>query len=336
MINTLIFNNNKITPDQQKQIGYTRCLITINNQLYWIFQEFKNNNYKLVITSLETNQCILQIPVNINAEYESTNRYNVIKFSNTILWIGKESSTISDVTENIEYSFWVINFENLTFIEYKTLFSVDKIRPIGEKYFYVFDDSDELNLTELEIVDIDVGIYDWSDLLLLNDKITPVAYMPKYCKIYYITSPLENFTNFCRINKNEIKCDFLDADLKIVSSFDFTKLFPNYTPIETKDKFDEIDRIIVINDDCLLFFEYRKIKVNNSGKFIIESGITNIYCWDFKINQEINFSNYELNEHIFNVIPYRSDNVIKYQAHEWFPGGSWKKNYSSICDSIIV
>jgi hypothetical protein len=217
-----------------------------------------------------------------------------------------------------------------------TSIKTDELKPIGQKYFQ-YRESDQFNY-----------IYPWLDLVQLDNLSEPVCILPLQTYLYSVdwSSSLIIKLADCAFIKVKSNCEIielLDSKLHLIMELNVRTLFDNYKPIEPVEYDDEQDHLntesnnllnitITVNNNILLYFEYRNLIDDHRGKVIVMPGVTNCYGWDFTSNTQVKFNNMELYHYISDVIPFRNldnSNKIKYIAYEWYPAGSWCRTYES-------
>ncbi len=294
--------------------------IKINNQLHWIHID---SIRKLTITNIETNTNIIQIPLTQNIV-----KSHALLYDDNTLWIGIKSLIKYDEINNKIFpinknSVFIFDLKSLTHSEFTIDFDIQTFAQIGNTYF-TFKTQDELL------------VFNWNDLLKLNKQTLPCKTFSNETSLFPVNW---RESSICKITYNSTHLEFMDEHFNTLFGLNIKDLFKNYKPIKelfnNSDQFEQIeqeieedDYMFYINDNCILFLEFREL-IDEPRPYIGE-GFKSIYCYDFTNNVEIPFKNEKILYYIHESIPYRYHGKVKYMSHEWYPAGSWISIYESL------
>lgn len=316
---SLIYEHPLISSDLQRCVGDGKNIfININNQLHWIHE---NTESQLIITNMETNNNVIEIPITTAFKYNFS-KYNVVLYDDNTLWVGRTSLASYDKIwinnncckkiPNYNNDVFVIDLVNITYKHLTTDFDIRKLNTIGRMYFTV-------KTTE------ELLIFNWSDLLNLNEELVPIHKLHSDVTIYPINW---RESVICKTTFDTKDVEFLDENFNVLFTQNVKDLFKDYKPIEDTNENDIIKSIISVNNNCFMYLECRELI--DCKYYIIKEGLKHIYCLDLTNNKEIKFENGIIEHFIENVIPYRYNGKVKYIAYEWYPAGNWTKNYDSL------
>ncbi len=302
----------------------------ISVKLIWQPYKPKKVLVDLVFKNLDTNQQldILQLA----PEYANTQTTNldVFMYSETILFVGLKAIT-TEILGGLDYHFtnygvWIYDLENLTLQSQTNLKTVNKIIPLGKKYFSMVPTFYQHKNC----------VYPWSKLIDLNNLDEPVYTFERLSQLYPIdwsSSAIEHFSScaFVQAPLNSSQMDFLDGDFNKIITLGIQDLFPDYQQVSKENSlgvYSNPSQIkISANANCLLIVKFTPAKW--TGYTV--PGTINIYCWDFTANSQVKFPSYKLLNQVRSAIPFRSPaNQIKYFAEEITSSEIWAKVYGSV------
>ncbi len=284
----------------------------------------------ITLKNLDTGKQIAQWNTHRKTGFLCTMYLKVFLYSESILCIGLHQT---------DYSIWFYNLEKNQMEKVFVINGIRKIQPVGQKYFIVKSKNN-----------IDFKLYQWEHLLNLDKLSEHLNQNNNLINPVYQVNPVYQFKNssdlfpidwssssighltlsaFVQTDYNSNKIDILDKNFNLIISLNIKDLFPNYQSVEfiqhSKHMLKEkmVKKIVEVNANCLLFFEYRE----KIGRYVLSiepelanvnrSGQTNIYCWDFTANAPVVFPNYQMNHYIYSVTPFRDSlGKVKYIAEE--------------------
>ncbi len=358
MSNTIVYQHNTIPTDDKNRFCPYNRLVKYNSQVLSIGTTYNYTNEPnyLVIENLDTNQEI-RIQLNDCCKHVSSHGIKAFMYSDSILWIGfpgnekPQDPNIDDWREQPkpDQHVLIFNLDNLTYYCIQSAWPIDYIEPIGQKLFAI--KPHKVDFDPDVLINMDYGIYKWSDLLNLDKPIQPVRMIKWTMDLYPVdwsSSSIAHLADCAWIQTQDesYQIELFNEKFESVGSFDVRDIFTNYKPLppinlKKISKFQKefitdtnypTKQIISVNDNCLLLFEYRDLIEGYNGKISVKSGLTNVHCWDFTANTPVKFSRYNLNHFVGDVIPFRDSinaNAIKYIGYEWYPAGSWCRIYQS-------
>ncbi len=330
MSDSIIYEHDCIPKDEKFRLPDSYNLVKYNNQVLHIYTESDiepNTEHQniIVIKNLNTNG-----KIKIKVEVEPNNNVNILShcsrtfmYSNSILWLG--IFVYTGTGTKYKHIVYTVNSQTGAITKVITDKDISSIKPIGQKYFYFEGEG---------------KIFTWSNLIQLDQPLEPVHTIPHDCFLYPVdwsSSAIAQLANctYIKITANSEFVELVDSNFVPILTLDVKNWFPNYKPIKPTYynhnlQQDKICNKIVINNNILLYMEYKNV-IDNRDSEIIEPGVANFYCWDFTTNTQVEFPSIELSYYISNLIPFRhSNNKIKYWSLEIFNSIYWSKIYESI------
>jgi hypothetical protein len=276
----------------------------------------------ITIKNEDTNEIICQFPLDSDCEHRPSAHLKVFMYLDTILWIGIDGNKYHNV--------WLVDLVNLTWERKLSKFPIKAIRLVGQKCFYI---RPEINLPD------PCKVFPWTYLTQLDNSYEPVYEFSQGSGLVYLnwsSSSISYLTNcvYSRLYVNSTCIDLLDENFFKIINLNIQDLFPNYQPLKSNlfDQSDnKLDTHIEVNNNILLYYEYIEPVYTYPEKTLVKLGQTNIYCWDFTYNTQVNFPNYKTELFTCLVKPYRtSNNKVAYYAIEYFEFNSRRKKYESV------
>ncbi len=287
----------------------------------------------IVISNLDTGEKITSWRLYPYSPYALIENLKVFMYSDSVLFIGFESTN---------YLAWAFNLARSKWKDFNNFFSplpISKIIPVGQKYIMLIP---KFNNWQIKILT-------WDNLLHLNNLSEPVFTIDFASRLYPInwsSSAIGHLSSveFVQTFGNSEHVKLLDKNFNMVMDLNIKDLFPNYQ-LDELNKLDEPDEFtkdnvinevptvkITVNANCLLYLEHKpKCKITKNKHIIISQ--THCYCWDFTANKPVTFPIGKLNYNIRSVVPFRNyQNQIKCFVETTHPLASYKF-YAKVYDS---
>ncbi len=298
-------------------------------------KKYNNKTNFLVISNVDTKNQICQIELPLACATTLTVNLNIFMYSDCVLWIGIQSRNHSQMV-------WLVNLDKLTWTMNLSIYPVNEIVPLDNKYFAVVGQEQH-------------EVHVWSDLAQLDHPTEPIYLFDQahvYC-IDWSSSSINQFTKcaFVKTFYNKCQMDFFDKNFNLIISLEPKDFFTNYKPVELIEMAPDFPNeaivnsqdnsrrwSIVFNQNILLYSEFRNPIYDRGRKNMLQKGIVNTYCWNFNTNTQVNFPSRELEYSATCCTPFRSTCVklnkslkpqIKYIQFNWTLGSSFAKIYES-------